>query len=143
MIDRKKDCWFGSEPEDIAEWLRSWLEDEELDVKPVACGGCGKDVFELEVDSTEGGAQVRCAACGAEKLLLDSSDYWEDGQPEPIACPNCGGKTFQVRVGFDRRADGDVRWVYLGVRCTGCGALGSAADWEINYGPTAEMEQNL
>ena len=65
MIDRKKDCWFGSEPEDIAEWLRSWLEDEELDVKPVACGGCGKDVFELEVDSTEGGAQVRCAACGA------------------------------------------------------------------------------
>lgn len=56
-------------------------------------------------------------------------------------CKQC--KQFNVRIGFDRRENGDVRWVYEGERCVNCGTLGSFLDWKIDYGPTAEMEQNL
>jgi len=42
-----------------------------------------------------------------------------------------------------RRANGQVRWVWLGSRCTCCHTLGSAFDWKIDYEPTDEMEKNI
>ena len=121
MIDRTKKYWTGDSPEDIGQYLRLYAEEPGLEVKP------------------EG-----CAACGAKRVLLDGEEYWENARPRLRRCRVCKeSKTFQVRAGFLRREDGDVRWVYIGERCTACGTLGSFLDWKVNYGPTDQMEKNL
>lgn len=144
MIDKSKKYWTGDSPEDIDQWLRLYTEEEGLEVRPVVCQECGGDAFEVRCDVREGVIQVKCAVCGAKKLLLDGEEYRENARLRLKKCPVCKeSKTFNVRVGFLRRENGDVRWVYIGNRCTACGTLGSFLDWKVNYGPTGEMEKNL
>ncbi len=144
MIDKSKKYWTGDSAEDISEWLRIYSEEDSLEVKPVICHSCGGDSFELRIDQDEGVIQVTCTSCGTKKILLDGEEYWEDASPRLRKCSVCKScKSFNVRVGFVRRETGDVEWVYIGNRCTKCGTLGSFLDWEIDYGPTDEMEQNL
>ncbi len=144
MIDRSKKYWTGDSSEDIDPYLRLYVEEPGLEVKPVVCHSCEGDAFEVRCDANEGVIQVKCAACGVKKILLDGEEYWEGARPRLKRCPVCKeSKTFNVRVGFLRRENGDVRWVYIGSRCTSCGTLGSFLDWKVNYGPTDEMEKNL
>lgn len=99
--------------------------------------------------------------------MIDTSreEYWTGDSPEDIVewlrlyskddnmdvkpvichkCPVCKkSKSFNVRVGFSRRDNGSVRWVYIGNRCTGCEALGSYLDWKIDYEPTDKMERGI
>ena len=115
-----------------------------MDVKSVICHTCGGDSFELRVDQNEGAIQVICTACGTKKILLDCGDIWVDAKPKRKKCSVCKtSKSFNVRVGFVRRENGSVKWVYIGNRCTECGTLGSYLDWKIDYEPTDEMEQNI
>ena len=115
-----------------------------MDIKPVICHTCGGDSFELRVDQTEGAVQVTCTSCGTKKILLDCDDVWEDAKPRLRKCRICKTcKSYHVRVGFIRRENGSVKWVYIGNRCTNCGTLGSYLDWKIDYEPTDEMEQNI
>lgn len=144
MIDKSKKYWTGDSAEDISEWLRLYAEDDSMDVKPVICHTCGNDSFVLRVDQDEGAIQVKCTACGTKKILLDCDDIWEDAKPKRRWCPVCKiSKSHNVRVGFVRRENGSVKWVYIGSRCTRCGTLGSYLDWKIDYEPTDEMEQNI
>lgn len=145
MIDTsREEYWTGDSPEDIVEWLRLYSKDDNMDVKPVICHKCGNDAFELRVDQEEDAIQVKCTECGVKKILLDCDEIWEDARPRLRKCPVCKkSKSFNVRVGFSRRDNGSVRWVYIGNRCTGCEALGSYLDWKINYEPTDEMERNI
>ena len=46
MIDRSKKYWTGDSPEDIDPYLRLYVEEPGLEVKPVACRRCGGDTFE-------------------------------------------------------------------------------------------------
>lgn len=41
-----------------------------------------------------------------------------------------------MQIGFIRRENGNVKWVYVGNRCIECGTLGSCLDWKIDYEPT-------
>ena len=144
MIDRSKKYWTGDTADDITEWLRLYTEEEHMDVKPVICHACGCDSFEMRIDEDEEAIQVKCVSCGEKKILLDCADIWEDAEPRLIKCTVC--KTCQshnVRVGFLRRENGSVKWVYIGSRCTGCGTLASFVDWKISYEPTDEMERNI
>ena len=144
MIDRSKKYWTGDSAEDISEWLHLYAEEDILDVKPVMCHACGGDSFELRVDQNDGAIQVICTACGTKKILLDCGDIWADAKPKSKKCSVCKtSKSFNVRVGFVRRENGSVKWVYIGNRCTECGTLGSYLDWKIDYEPTDEMEQNI
>ena len=144
MIDKTKKYWTGDSADDISEWLRLYAEDSSLDVKPVLCHSCGDDCFELRVDQTESVIAVKCVKCGTKKILLDCEDFWEDAKPKLRKCPVCKTcKSFNARVGFSRRENGSVKWVYIGNRCTNCGTLGSYLDWKIDYEPTDEMEQNI
>ena len=142
MIDKTKEFWTGDRPEDIDEWLREYTELDDLTVKPVLCRSCGSNVFQQRVDEDEGAIQVICAACKAKKILLDGEDVWEDCRPRIVKCI-CKGKDFNIRIGLDHRDDGDIRWVYAGSRCVACGTLGSYVDWNIDYGPTDAVEQNI
>lgn len=67
MIDTSKKYWTGDCAADIDEWLRLYVPNEALDIKPVACRACGGDGFLLRLDRDEGVIQVECTACGAKK----------------------------------------------------------------------------
>jgi hypothetical protein len=78
-------------------------------------------------------------------VVIDSSgDWWrgtESGDiDEYLAYYRGGGnETFEMAVGFAALADGDVRWVSIGLRCVGDGILGVYTDWKIDYSPTAHL----
>ncbi len=143
MIDTSGEYWRGSEPADVAEYLRAYTEEETLDVKPVLCSACGSHELLQIGDQDEGALQVKCTSCGTKKLLLDSAEYWKEVSHRTIKCGVCKAKAFNVAVGFSRRDNGQVRWVWIGARCTSCHTLGSAFDWKIDYEPTDEMEKNI
>ena len=145
MIDMtKEDYWTGDTAEDISEYLRLSSENENIDVKSVVCHSCGNDCFELMVDQNEDAIQVRCTQCTTKKILLDCEEVWEDAKPKLKKCPICKkSKSYNVKVGFTRRENGSVKWVYIGNRCTECGTLGSYLDWKIDYESTDELEGNI
>lgn len=144
MIDKSKKYWRGDKESDIAEWLRLYAQDPKMDTKRIICHTCESDSFALQIDQEEDAIQVTCTECGTEKILLDCKDVWENAKPKMRKCSVCkSSKAFNVRVGFSRRENGSVKWVYIGNRCTNCGTLGSYLDWKINYEPTDEMEQNI
>lgn len=144
MMDTTKDYWTGDNAEDIAEYLRLYSENENIDIKTVVCHSCGSESFEVKVDQNEDVIQVKCTECATEKILLDCEDVWEDANPKLRKCSICKkSKVYNVKVGFVRRENGSVKWVYIGNRCTACGTLGSYLDWKIDYEPTDEMEKNI
>ncbi len=145
MIDTsKEEYWTGDCAEDITEWLQAYTEEDDLEVRPVICHSCGNDTFEIRCDQDEAAIQVKCTKCHTKKILLDCEEIWEEASPRLRRCPICKiGKSYNVSVGFLRRENGSVKWVYIGNRCTRCGTLGSYLDWKIDYEPTDEMEQNI
>jgi hypothetical protein len=73
--------------------------------------------------------------------MLDSSEFADEANLESAECP-CGGDSFDVAVGFALRDDGDVRWVYIGLRCVQDGVLGCYADWKIDYSPSVGLMES-
>lgn len=142
MIDKTEEFWSSAVADDIDEYLKAFSDNPALDVKPVVCS-CGGDTFTVRCDRDENVIEVKCESCGKAKLLADSADYWENAEPEELECPLCLNSVYNVRVGFRRRRNGSVRWVYIGSRCTRCRALNSPMDWKIDYEPTDEMERNI
>ena len=143
MIDRTPEYWTGDSPDDIDEWLGEYTELTDLKVKPVHCRSCGGNAFKLRVDQDEGAIQVICGSCGKKKILLDGEDVWKECRLRAIKCPSCKEALHNVRIGFQYRNNGEVKWVYVGNRCVSCGLLGSVVDWHVTYGPTEEMENNI
>ena len=108
----------------------------ELRFATCACGG---DRFQVQGDDAEGCACRRCVACKAEHLIADSAEFWDDADPEQCFC-TCEDGEFQVAVGFALTKDkADLRWLYVGMRCTGCGLAGVYLDWKIDYGPSLHL----
>ena len=82
----------------------------------------------------DGGAAVRaCVACGAEHPIGDSGEYLEGAELGECACP-CGGEAFEIAAGVSLY-DGseDVRWLYLGCRCSACGLTAVYGDWKNEF----------
>lgn len=144
MIDKSKKYWTGDTAEEIDEYLRLYAEDNNIDVMPVICYSCGNDSFELRIDQNVDVIQIKCTECGMKKILLDGEEVWENARPRLRKCPVCKScKSYNVRVGFQRRKSGSVKWIYIGNRCTNCGTLGSYLDWKIDYEPTDKIESNI
>lgn len=142
MISKSKDCWKGSGAEDIDEYLKQYSQDPRLDVKSAVCGSCGGSSFVVECDADECAIRLKCTRCGKRKFLADSEEYWEDADPETVQCPICGGSAYNVSSGFSRDDD-RIRWIYIGIRCIKCGALGSPLDWSIDYEPDGDLDRNI
>lgn len=95
--------------------------------------GCGSREFQLEVDETAGAAVRYCATCGDPHAIGDSDDYLAEAEVEQCQCL-CGSPIFEITVGVALYADSDdVRWLYLGCRCPGCGLVGCYADWKNEF----------
>jgi RNase P subunit RPR2 len=133
----------GENAEDISKYLIEFTEHRANETKIVKCKKCTADSFTFEFDEAEGAIEVTCDKCGEKWLLLDSDEFWEDCEDIAQAqCPECECENFNVGVAFERRDDGDVKWVYVGARCTGCGLIGLFVDWKIDYSPTDDLVLN-
>lgn len=94
---------------------------------------CGGKVFNLLLDDTEGAAVRVCVGCRAEHPIGDSDEYLEDAELEECECP-CGSGEFEITVGVALYQDSeDVKWLYIGCRCVGCGLTACYGDWKNEY----------
>jgi hypothetical protein len=119
-------------------YLRAWNDYPITEIRAARCV-CGKAVFALIHAGDAGGAMRICVACKREHLIGDSGEYWDDAEAAECACP-CGNETFEVAAGFAFYADSkDVRWIYIGLRCTRCEQSGVYVDWKIDYAPSHQL----
>lgn len=140
-IKKSRKGWKGTEAADLDVYLSEFSASHGTPVSRVehsACSACDSDVFKVGLDDEEGCAVRTCAKCGLVEPMLDSAEYLDDAELEDAACP-CGHEEFQVAVGFALRVDGDVRWVFVSLRCMGDNTLGVYADWRIDYSPTDQL----
>lgn len=139
-ITRAAQTWTGTDPVDIDEYLAAFSEHgyPVQRVVHAACAACQSVTFRVRLDEEEGCVERTCDGCGHMTLMLDSADYVDEAALEFAECP-CGGGTFNAAIGFALYDDEDVRWVYLGLRCTQDGTLGVYADWKIDYAPSHHL----
>ena len=102
---------------------------------------CGHRIFAVTADEDAGVAIRVCTSCGAEHLIGDSADFVEEAELDGYAECLCGEThRFEVCVGVALYEDSeDVKWLYLGLRCTACGVAGVYADWKNEYDNYVEL----
>ncbi len=63
----------------------------------------------------------------------DSDEYMDGAEPEEVTCL-CDANVFEITVGVSLYTDSnDVRWLYIGCRCPGCGLTGVYGEWKNEY----------
>jgi hypothetical protein len=132
----------GATFDDLADFLRRPVEDDyTVDaVRECICASCNGRTFEVEVAYEDQGARRTCLDCGDRAYIGDSEEYWDDDAEARVVCEcPCGGGQFAAAVGYSMLDDGDVRWIFVGLRCLGCGQLGVYEDWKIDYGPSGHL----
>jgi hypothetical protein len=139
-IDDSGKWWKGSDAEDIKGFLAAYSADsyKTHDFRLSRCS-CGSTAFNLEASDDDGVAKRKCTKCKADHFILDSEEFWEDAEPEKWKCIECKGKETNVGVGFSLYEDGEIKWVYIGCRCTKCHILGCFAGWKIGYSPSRQL----
>jgi hypothetical protein len=122
-IDERDHGWRGTTASDVATYLRALTaEAYPIDQTIEARCACDNGRFFLEVDQHEGAGQITCS------------------EPMHFVC-RCGCDVFDIVVGRCT-IYGEGNWVTIGVRCVGCGVLGSPVDWKSYRGPlpTGDMD---
>jgi hypothetical protein len=100
---------------------------------------CGKKVFKLRLDDNQGAAVRTCVGCSAEHPIGDSDEFLDDADLGECACP-CGCEEFEITVGVSIYEDSsDVRWLYLGCRCSKCGLTAVYGDWKNEFNGYQEL----
>jgi hypothetical protein len=145
-IDTSGEWWKGSQPNDIKEYLEAYSSDGGYLTEEFALSKCSCDSieFHLEADDDEGAAKRICTKCKSEHFICDSEEYWEDAEPEEWECIECGSKITNIGVGFALYPDDkEIKWIYVGVRCSKCGILGCFASWKVGYAPSRHLIQKV
>jgi hypothetical protein len=145
-IDKSGKWWVGDDARDLPEYLSAFSEDGYLATEfRLANCSCGSNAFHLAIDSDEGTAKRTCVECGDARFICDSAEFWEDASPTKWKCTGrCKSKAANVCIGFALRENrDDVRWVYVGTRCTQCGVLGCYGDWKIDYSPSLHILESV
>ena len=126
--------WYGQSQADIRTDLRRYSKGG----YPVqhfadAVCQCGHNRFLLKLDDNEGAAVRTCVACNQERPIGESADYLDGAELQECECP-CGASVFEITAGVSLYSDSDdVRWLYLGCRCSSCGLLGCYGDWKNEF----------
>ena len=95
--------------------------------------GCDGRLFELWIDETQGVAVRVCARCKDKHPVGDSGEYLDEAELEQCECP-CGSGVFEITAGAALyEGSGDVKWLYVGCRCPGCGLTACYADWKNEF----------
>jgi hypothetical protein len=104
---------------------------------------CGAVAFRLLLADAEGVAVRTCLSCGAVQPIADGDDYLDNATLGECECP-CGHGEFQISVGVALYADSiDVRWLYLGCRCTQCGLIATYGDWKNEHEDYRELLKKI
>ncbi|MDH6593975.1 hypothetical protein M2165_003864 [Variovorax sp. TBS-050B] len=134
---RKKGRYrYGDGPEDIRTEVERYSKSNAYPATRFAASACacGHHVFSLESDEEAGAARRICTACGHVHLMGDSADYADEAEFGAHSCV-CGEEAFELLSGVALYADSnDVRWLYIGCRCTQCSLVGVFADWKSESG---------
>lgn len=140
-IQKSGRWWVGRESQDIQQFLEAYaprgFEVREFRLARCICGG---ERFKLLADDEEGFAERVCVACGRHHLVCDSDEYQTEAKPQAFKCVECGLEEANIGVGFSLyEGDGEIRWLYVGVRCPRCGVLGCFAGWKIGFSPSRHL----
>ena len=82
------------------------------------------------------------AKCGKAHFVCDSEKFWDEAEAETEQwqCTECDSEDCNVGIGFSLYDDHqNIKWLYVGVRCAGCGLLGCFAGWKVGYGPSLQL----
>lgn len=143
-VDKSGQWWVGASPQDIKEYLEAYSAEgyRSQQFRQAKCA-CGGDTFELFADDDESCAKRICASCAVEHFICDSAEYWSYATPEKWKCTGCGSTSANIGVGFSLYEDGEVRWPYVGQRCSNCGILGCFAGWKVAYTPSKQLLEQV
>ena len=143
-IDDAGEWWKGENFQDLSEYMYLLTEGnyKASKVLSCACNNCNNSIFKLNADKNEGCAERICIECNTASFICDSEEVWEDAEPKFVMCP-CQNNTFELGIAFALRENSDIRWVYIGQRCSSCGILACCIDWKIGYGDTQHLYENV
>lgn len=134
-LGRRGNHRYGDSQKDIPDEIVDYSKANGYPVKHFAEAKCecGSKHFRLWLDDQAGAAMRRCVKCASERPIGDSDEYLDDAELEECACP-CGHEEFQISAGVSLYEDSeDVRWIYLGLRCTKCGLTAVYGDWKNEF----------
>ena len=133
--------WYGDTQSDIRAELLRYSQRSGYPVHHFADAtcGCGSRSFHLLLDDAAGAAVRLCTACGSEHPIGDSAEYLAGAELHECECP-CGRNAFEITVGVSLyEGSADVRWLYIGCRCPGCGLTACYGDWKNEYNGYTEL----
>ncbi|BEP36183.1 hypothetical protein GmRootV59_31560 [Variovorax sp. V59] len=135
-LTKKGRYWYGSGPDDTRAELLRYSKANACPATRFAesvCA-CGHRAFRLETDEDAGAARRTCLACGTVQLMGDSAEFADEAEFGGHECV-CAAESFELLSGVALYSDSsDVRWYYLGCRCTACNLVGVFADWKCEAG---------
>lgn len=135
-LKKKGKYWYGDTRDDIQEEVVRYSIGNAYRAMKFAnptCA-CGSVAFRPETDEDQGAGRRICTACQKVHLIGDSADYETDAEFENHQCV-CDSDQFELAVGVALyEGSNDVRWCYIGCRCTQCQLVGVFADWKCESG---------
>lgn len=134
-LRKKKKQYYGDNHADIAEHLREYTADSYRaeHFANAVCKKCKAKAFMVQIDDNAGVCVRTCASCKKAHPVGDSAEYMDEAELDECQCP-CGSEVFEITVGVSLYAESeDVRWIYIGLRCTDCGLIGNYGDWKNEY----------
>lgn len=140
-LEKKGRYWYGTGPEDVQAELVAYSKRNRYEAVRFAQAlcACGSPSFRLETDEDEGAGRRTCARCGTVHLMGDSDVLAGEANFERHECI-CDAQEFELLSGVALYADSnDVRWYYVGCRCTQCNLVGVFADWKCEAGDAASF----
>lgn len=132
---KRGEHWYGDDHVDLREEIARFANLNGYPAEHFADArcSCGGSTFRLAVDDNQGAAVRVCMGCADEHAMGDSAEYLDDAELETCSCV-CESEALELSVGVSLYAgSADVRWLYLGCRCTDCGLVGVYADWKNEY----------
>ena len=135
-LREKNDSWYGDNAEDIQDFILLFSTANGYPADHFAasvCKTCSHSAFKILLDDEEGCAKRVCASCNSEHFIGDSAEFAEEATLEECECP-CGKDLFQAGIGVHLyRESQDVKWLYLGLRCTACSMTAVYGHWKNEY----------
>ena len=142
MLTTRDGHEYGDGADDVLIYLESYASVYPVHRSSVPVCECGGATFRLLADDIEGAAVRRCTDCQHEHTIGDSARYLVGAELEQCECP-CGDDRFQLVVGVSHYPGStDVRWAYLGARCSECSLVGCYADWKSESGDSTTYLDN-
>lgn len=139
---KKGKYWYGESIDDVKEQVRTFSKGNGYPASKFSesiCE-CGGKEFHLESDEEEGVARRSCVICSKAMFMGgDGAIFACRASLEEHLCV-CDSSVFQLLSGVSLYPQSnDVRWYYIGCRCSGCGLVGVFAEWKCDSGDADEF----